>query len=79
MYFIDTDLNSNLVYVIPIKQLDGREYVIECPNLYEANKVKSDLTSNKIRVPINNESEFELVRYFEKLGKKLAVYKRKGA
>jgi len=79
MYFIDTDLNSNYVYVIPFSQIEGREYVIRCNNLYEAQKVKSDLISKRVRVPINNEEQFELKEYFEKLGKKLAIYIRKGA
>ncbi|WP_034721708.1 hypothetical protein [Bacteriovorax sp. DB6_IX] len=79
MYFIDTDLNSSKVYVIPIKQIEGREYVIECDNLYLAKKVKNDLLMGRLRIPINNEEQFLLKEYFEKLGKKLAVYTKKGA
>lgn len=79
MYFIDTDLNSNFVYVIPMQQIAGREYVIECKNLYEAQSLKTDLTVGRLRMPIKNEEEFELVREFEKFGKTLNVYKRKGA
>jgi len=79
MYFIDTDLNSSKVYVIPIKQIEGREYVIECDNLYLAKKVKNDLLMGRLRIPINNEEQFLLKEYFEKLEKKLAVYTKKGA
>lgn len=77
MFFIDTDLRSNLVYVVPLKQVEGREYTIRCENRVEAQKVKALLTKGDLRSPINNNEQFEKVEVVEKFGKSLTIFRAK--
>ena len=77
MFFIDTDLITNIVYVIPFRQIPGREYVIACQDRYSADRVRGRLIKGDLRSPINNEEQFEVKEYVDKFGKSLTVYKLK--
>lgn len=75
MYFIDIDIRTSVVYVIPYKQIKGLEFTIACENRYRAEQVKALLTSGELRSPIKNNEQFKLFEQFEKFGKSLSVYK----
>ena len=74
MFFIDTDLITHIIYVIPFRQIKGREYVIECKDQHSGERLRAKLLKGDLRSPINNEQQFRVKGYLDKFGKSLTVY-----
>ena len=77
-FYIDRDLRTSKIYIVPFSQKKGEAYVIECPNIPYAESLLKKLNYLGLKPPPINKMDFEQIDiYKESDHKMVAIYQCK--
>ena len=60
-FYIDKDLRTSKIYIVPFSQKKDHAYVIECSHIHEAENLLRKLNYLGLKPPLENSSDFERV------------------
>ena len=77
-FYIDRDLKTSKIYLVPFSQKKNNAYVIECPNISYAENLLKKLNYLGLKPPPLNNTDFEKVdTYKESDHRMVAIYRCK--
>ena len=77
-FYIDRDLRTSKIYLVPFSQILNSAYVIECPNINYAESLLKKLNYLGLKPPPQNRTDFEKVdSYKEGDHRMVAIYRCK--
>ena len=75
-FYIDRDLRTSKIYIVPFSQKKDEAYVIECPNISYAEDLLKKLNYLGLKAPPINSMDFEQIdTYKESDHKVVAIYR----
>ena len=77
-FYIDRDLRTSKIYIVPFSQKKDKAYLIECPNISYAEDLLKKLNYLGLNPPLINSSDFEQIdTHNESDHKMVAIYRCK--